>query len=149
VDIHAQVSQLVRADRRTVMRITAYENIPRWSAKFRELEVIGRDGDTVTARLDTRVMGIPLTAVVTGVWQDDRVVEEISLSDGTMTSETVVYKEVPGGTMVEWTGHIVRLGRWTRPLGPLMGTLFALDVKRDLKKLARYAASLEEERDRS
>jgi hypothetical protein len=143
VDIHAEANQLVKADRRTVMEMTAYENIPRWSRKFRDLEVTGREGDTVTARLDTRVMGVPLTAVVTGEWSDDRVVEEIRLSDGTVTSETVVYREVPGGTMVEWTGRIVRLGSWTRLLGPLMGVFFALDVKRDFKQLARHAASVD------
>jgi hypothetical protein len=128
-----------------VMEITAYENISRWSKKFKDLEVIGRDGDTVTARLDTRVMGIPLTAVVAGEWLDDRVIEEIRLSDGTVTSETVVYREVPGGTMVEWTGRIVQAGRWTRPLGPLMAAFFAFDVRRDFKKLAKYVDSLDKE----
>ena len=107
--------------------------------------MIGRDGDTVTARLDTRVMGIPLTAAVTGEWLDDRVVEKIRLSDGTVTSETVVYREVPGGTMVEGTGRIVKAGRWTKPLCPLMGAFFAFDVKRDLKKLARYVDALDRE----
>jgi hypothetical protein len=142
LDIHADACQLVRADRSRVMEITAYENIPRWSKKFRGLEVIERDGDTVKARLETRVMGIPVTAVVTGEWRNDRVVEEIRLSDGTVTSETVVYREVPEGTNVEWSGRIVRLGSWTRLLGPLMGVFFALDVKSDFKSLARYVDSL-------
>jgi hypothetical protein len=142
LDIHADACQLVRADRSRVMEITAYENIPRWSKKFRDLEVIERDGDIVKARLDTRVMGIPVTAVVTGEWRDDRVIEEIRLSDGTVTSETVIYREVPEGTNVEWSGRIVRLGSWTRLLGPLMGVFFAFDVKSDFKKLARYVDSL-------
>jgi hypothetical protein len=142
-DIHADVRQFVRADRDKVMEITAYENIPRWSKKFRDLEVIERSGNTVKARLDTRVMGIPLTAVVTGEWLDDRVVEEIRLSDGTVTLETIVYRRVPEGTDVEWSGRIVRFGSWTRLLGPLMGAFFAFDVKRDFKKLARYVASLD------
>ncbi|KAF0206750.1 MAG: hypothetical protein Q8S43_11150 [Actinomycetota bacterium] len=141
--VRKQVSQLVGANRLKVMQATAYETIPQWSKKFRDLEVLERDGDTVTARLDTRVMGIPLTAWVTGIWGDDRVVEEIRLSDGTVTEETVVYTEVPEGTLVQWTGAIVRPGKWTKLLGPLMGTAFALDVKRDFRALAAHMASLE------
>jgi hypothetical protein len=106
VDIHADACQLVRAYRRTVMEITAYENISRWSRRSMDLE-------------------------------------EVRLSDSTVKSETVVYREVPGGTLVEWTGRIVHAGRWTRLLGPLMGAFFEFDVKRDFKKLARYAAPLD------
>ena len=141
--IEAQTSQLVRAEPKKVMEITSYENIPKWAKKFRNLEVIGREGDIVKARLVTRVMGIQFIAVVHGEWQADRVIEEISLSDGTVTRETVVYREVPEGTMVEWSGYIARTGKWTRLLGPLMGKFFAMDVKRDFKKLAKYAESLD------
>jgi hypothetical protein len=141
--MRAQVSQVVKAKPKAVMEMTAYENIPKWSVKFRDLEVIDRSGSSVKARLQTRVMGIPLTAVVSGEWLSDRVVEEIRISDGTVTSEVVVFREVPEGTRVEWTGHIVEAGKWTRLLGPLMGKFFEFDVKRDFKKLARYAESLE------
>ena len=143
MNIRAETSQLVRAEPKKVMEVTSYENIPKWAKKFKDLEVIGREGNVVTARLETRVMGIPFTATVTGEWQEDRVIEDIRLSDGTVTSEMVVYRAVPEGTMVEWTGHIVERGKWTRLFGPLMGRFFALDVKNDFKKLARYAESLD------
>ncbi|MDZ4064206.1 MAG: hypothetical protein U1E22_05995 [Coriobacteriia bacterium] len=140
--MRAQVRQIVKAKPGAVMEMTAYENIPKWSVKFRDLEVIDRSGSTVKARLRTRVMGIPLTAVVYGEWLSDRVVEEIRVSDGTVTNEVVVFREVPEGTMVEWTGRIVEVGTWTRLLGPLMGKFFEFDVKRDFKQLARYVESL-------
>jgi hypothetical protein len=141
--IHGETSQIVGADPKKVMEITAYENIPKWSKKFRDLEVVERDGSIVKARLQTRVMGMRLTAVVTGEWRDDRVIEEVRISDGTVTHEMVVYREVPEGTRIEWSGSIVEAGKLTRFLGPLMGKFFEWDVKNDFKKLARYVASLD------
>jgi hypothetical protein len=60
-----------------------------------------------------------------------------------VTHEMVVYREVPEGTRIEWSGSIVEAGKLTRFLGPLMGKFFEWDVKNDFKKLARYAASLD------
>nr|NLI49926.1 hypothetical protein [Propionibacterium sp.] len=50
-----------------------------------------------------------------------------------------MYRRVPEGTMVEWTGHIVSTGRLTRFLGPVMGRFFQWGVARDFAMLARHA----------
>ncbi len=142
METRASTSQVVNADLRTVMDLCAYENIPKWSKKFRTLEVLERNGDAVKARVETTVMGIRLSALVSGRWEGDRVIEEIHISDGTVTSEVVVFSPVSSGTLVEWTGRIVSLGRWTRLLGPLMGRFFEMDVRRDFRQLAKYAESV-------
>ena len=83
-----------------------------------------------------------LKATVTGVFKPcEEVVEEIVISDGTITKERVSFTEVPEGTRVSWTGEVVQLGRWIRIFGPLMKWAFQKDVKKMFRELGKFVES--------
>lgn len=136
--MHAETSQIIKADIQSVYEAIQYENIPKWSKKFRNLKVFEVNGNTVKANLDIRVLGIQFKSVVTGTWSDNKVTEEIVSNDGTISKEMILLSSVPEGTKVEWSGDLVRLGKWTKAIGPAMGFFFQKDVEGDFKKLAKY-----------
>ncbi len=140
--MEAEVSHIIKANRRDVFEAASYENIPRWSKKFKNLKVVSKEGNTVKAELETRILGIKFKATVTGVFKPyEEVIEEIVISDGTITKERVRFTEVSEGTKVDWTGEVVQLGRWIKIFGPIMKWAFKRDVKKIFKELGKYMES--------
>lgn len=140
--MRGEVSQIIKAPREDVCNLSQYENIPRWSKAFKSLKVVSREGNTVKAEVEVRILCIKLKATVTGVWRPyEEVVEEIVIDDGTITKERVKFTEVPEGTRVDWTGDVVKLGKWTKIFGPLMKWAFQKSVKKMFGELGRYMES--------
>ncbi len=140
--MEAEVSHIIKANRRDVFEAASYENIPRWSKKFKNLKVVSKEGNTVKAELETRILGIKFKATVTGVFKPyEEVIEEIVISDGTITKERVRFTEVSEGTKVDWTGEVVQLGRWIKIFGPIMKWAFKRDVKKIFEELGKYMES--------
>lgn len=138
----AEVSHIIKANHKDVFEAASYENIPRWSKKFKNIKVVSKEGNTVKAELEIRILGIKFKAIVTGVFKPyEEVVEEIVISDGTITKERVRFTEVPEGTKVGWTGEVVHLGKWIKIFAPLMKWAFQKSVKKMFKDLGKYMES--------
>jgi|GEM_PF-3665779 len=90
-------------------------------------------------KLGTRVLGIKFKATFSGLFKPyEELIEEIVISDGTITKERLRFTEVPEGTKVTWTGEVVQLGRWLRILGPLVKRAFQKSVKKMFEGLGKY-----------
>jgi carbon monoxide dehydrogenase subunit G len=140
--MRGEVSQIIKANREDVFKTASYENIPQWSKTFKSLKIVSKNGNTVRAEVETRILGIKFKATVTGVFKPyEEVVEEIVISDGTITKERVRFTEVPEGTRVDWTGEVVQFGRWIKIFGPLMKWAFQKSVKKMFEDLGKYMES--------
>ncbi len=140
--MHSEVSQIIKASREDVYNLSQYENMPRWSMAFQSLKVVSKEGNTSNAELETRILGIKFKATVTGVWKPyEEVLEEIHIDDGTITKERVRFTKIPEGTRVDWSGDLIKLGKWTKIFGPLIKWGFQRSVKKEFENLAKYAES--------
>lgn len=140
--MRGEISQIIKANREDVYNSAAYENIPRWSKAFKSLKVVSKEGNTVKAEAEVRILCIKFKAMVTGIWRPyEEVVEEIVIDDGTITKERVRFTEVPEGTRVDWSGDLVKLGKWTKIFGPLLKFGFQRSVKKEFENLKKYVES--------
>lgn len=137
-----KTSIIVRASRKNCFEASSYENVSVWSKMFSGGHVIEKRGNTVKYAADARIMGFKLRPVVTGIIKPHEVVEEtIELGDGSITKETMKYVEIPEGTRIEWSGHVVKSGKYLKWFGPILKIAFPLSVGHDLKNLKKFIES--------
>lgn len=141
------VSIIVKAKRKDCFEASSYENISLWSKMFSNGKVLEKNGNVVKYSADARIMWFTLHPVVTGIIKPyEEVVETIDLGDGSITKETMKYFDVPGGTRIEWSGHIAKSGKYLKWFGPILKIAFPLSVGHDLKNLAKFIESGEYKR---
>ena len=146
---HGKVSQIIKAPLKEVFNfVIDLENAGKWSKTYKGIRLIEQDENHYQAEMEQRFLGKKFKATIIGqVTPYKKTVEEIRIDDGSIFEDVIEFSEIPEGTRIDWSGRIIKLGKWTKFFGPLGKFFFDKSVRKEFKSLAKYIESGEYKKD--